>query len=139
MTCKSCAHQFCWLCLTNWINHPSSSEKCKDLANTIELSHKIDIKKSDEENKLLEIKNMEKYTEKVIKIERKRSMIKEILGKTVVFNKKNMIRVENFRNFFFELEKDLAFVNEYMYINNDNRIQHIQKALDRNLMFFTNK
>lgn len=38
MTCSQCRHEFCWLCMGNWLNHAN----CKERQIQIDAAHKSD-------------------------------------------------------------------------------------------------
>lgn len=105
MTCKNCAHQFCWMCMSRWQNHETEGTGCKTLAQMFDEKRKIATQKA--EAKCIWMQKFktiwDPYLIKITEIENKKKDIFEQFEKVVLPQTRLKMKKQarNFCNFIF--------------------------------------
>ena len=99
MTCKNCAHQFCWMCMSRWQNHETEGTGCKTLAQMFDEKRKIATQKA--EAKCIWMQKFktiwDPYLIKITEIENKKKDIfeqLELIQKEAEKNEEKLIKKE---------------------------------------------
>lgn len=123
MTCKRCSHQFCWLCLRNWINH--NNKFCAQ--NQKDLAFRMEQKKKSLNQKLRFLQEVSKMREKFLKNKENGISMKKHYAKlystTQIEKKITKEEFEEYLIFLTELESFLYLAENYSSIIEVNKFE----------------